>query len=109
MVWQGKPDTSATLEHSVLHARDVPDMLALTAATQPGPFGLRTIELGDYLGVRKEGKLAASGDKVTAPPAPIEKDQSPPPHRAHIEPNPHPSPMRRGKPRPAPPYHLTSR
>jgi ribosomal protein S18 acetylase RimI-like enzyme len=59
MVWQGDPAPSTTLEYVQLDERDVPDMLALTAATQPGPFGPRTIELGNYLGIRKEGKLAA--------------------------------------------------
>ncbi|WP_246792870.1 GNAT family N-acetyltransferase [Burkholderia perseverans] len=48
-----------------LGARDVPDMLALTAATRPGPFGPRTIELGTYLGVRRQGALAAlAGERL---------------------------------------------
>jgi hypothetical protein len=34
---------------------DVPQMLALTSATQPGPFGPRTIELGHYIGIRRGG------------------------------------------------------
>lgn len=38
---------------------DVPEMLALTRATQPGPFLARTIELGEYLGVRRGGVLVA--------------------------------------------------
>src|SRR4029077_9731300 len=40
-----------------LNARDVPDMLALVDVTHPGPFGPRTIELGQYIGVRREGTL----------------------------------------------------
>jgi len=65
MVWQGETDAPAALDHVRLEARDVPEMLALTAATQPGPFGLRTIELGDYLGVRRNGKLAAmAGERM---------------------------------------------
>jgi predicted GNAT family acetyltransferase len=34
-------------------------MLELVARTEPGPFLTRTIELGDYLGVRRDGALAA--------------------------------------------------
>ena len=38
---------------------DVDDMLALVAATEPGPFERRTIELGRYIGVREDGALVA--------------------------------------------------
>ena len=39
---------------------DVPDMLALTALTEPGPFAARTHEMGHYVGVRApDGRLAA--------------------------------------------------
>ena len=46
-------------ELEVLGAADVPDMLELTAATEPGPFAARTFELGTYLGLRKDGDLIA--------------------------------------------------
>jgi ribosomal protein S18 acetylase RimI-like enzyme len=42
-----------------LGAADVPEMLELVAATEPGPFLTRTIELGDYLGIRRDGALVA--------------------------------------------------
>jgi ribosomal protein S18 acetylase RimI-like enzyme len=42
-----------------LTAEDVPDMLDLTARTEPGPFRDRTIELGGYVGIRRDGVLAA--------------------------------------------------
>jgi ribosomal protein S18 acetylase RimI-like enzyme len=42
-----------------LGAADVPEMLELVAQTEPGPFLSRTIELGDYLGIRREGALVA--------------------------------------------------
>jgi len=42
-----------------LGAADVPAMLELVAQTQPGPFFPRTIELGDYLGIRRDGALVA--------------------------------------------------
>jgi ribosomal protein S18 acetylase RimI-like enzyme len=42
-----------------LGAADVPEMLELVAQTEPGPFLRRTIELGDYLGIRSDGALVA--------------------------------------------------
>jgi ribosomal protein S18 acetylase RimI-like enzyme len=46
-------------EATPLAAADVPEMLELVAATEPGPFLSKTIELGDYLGVRRDGVLVA--------------------------------------------------
>ena len=43
----------------VLGPDDVPSMLALTQKAKPGPFLIRTNELGVYLGVRSEGQLIA--------------------------------------------------
>jgi ribosomal protein S18 acetylase RimI-like enzyme len=44
---------------------DVPAMLALTAATQPGPFGARTYQLGRYLGIRDGERLVAmAGERM---------------------------------------------
>jgi ribosomal protein S18 acetylase RimI-like enzyme len=44
---------------------DVPEMLELVDATQPGPFGERTIELGDYIGIRRDGELVAmAGERL---------------------------------------------
>jgi ribosomal protein S18 acetylase RimI-like enzyme len=42
-----------------LSAADVPEMMELVAETEPGPFLERTIELGDYLGIRSDGALVA--------------------------------------------------
>jgi ribosomal protein S18 acetylase RimI-like enzyme len=44
---------------TALAAADVPEMLELVAETEPGPFLPRTIELGDYLGIRRRGALVA--------------------------------------------------
>jgi ribosomal protein S18 acetylase RimI-like enzyme len=38
---------------------DVDDMVALVAATDPGPFERRTVEFGGYVGVRQDGRLIA--------------------------------------------------
>ncbi len=50
---------SAAAPVITLSAADVAEMLALAAITQPGPFGPRTIELGDYVGIRRRGVLVA--------------------------------------------------
>lgn len=48
-----------------LGPEDVPEMLALVAATRPGPFAPRTIELGTYLGFRRRGALIAmAGERL---------------------------------------------
>ena len=47
---------------------DVPEMLALTELTKPGPFGSRTREMGDYFGIRSAGALAAmAGERLRMP------------------------------------------
>ena len=47
---------------------DVPDMLDLADRTQPGPFRARTIELGTYLGIRRDGRLVAmAGERFRVP------------------------------------------
>jgi predicted GNAT family acetyltransferase len=49
----------------VLGPGDVPEMLRLALETNPGPFGSRTHELGQYLGVRVDGALAAmAGERM---------------------------------------------
>ena len=51
-----------------LGTADVPEMLALTKMTEPGPFNSRTHELGTYLGIRGEGKLVAmAGERMKVP------------------------------------------
>ncbi|WP_037854010.1 GNAT family N-acetyltransferase [Streptomyces sp. NRRL S-340] len=47
---------------------DVPEMLALIARTEPGPFLPRTIELGTYLGIRRQGALVAMAGERLHPP-----------------------------------------
>jgi ribosomal protein S18 acetylase RimI-like enzyme len=44
---------------------DGPEMRALANLTQPGPFGPRTIELGRYIGIRRQGTLVAmAGERM---------------------------------------------
>lgn len=42
-----------------LSASDAADMLALAALTKPGPFSLRSGELGEFWGVKRDGELVA--------------------------------------------------
>jgi ribosomal protein S18 acetylase RimI-like enzyme len=47
---------------------DVPEMIALVEHAKPGPFLPRTIELGTYLGIRREGRLVAMAGERLHPP-----------------------------------------
>ncbi|HTK62470.1 MAG TPA: GNAT family N-acetyltransferase [Pseudonocardia sp.] len=51
-----------------LGVADVPEMLALVERTRPGPFLPRTVELGTYLGIRRDGELVAmAGERMHLP------------------------------------------
>jgi predicted GNAT family acetyltransferase len=53
------------VEIATLGADDVSAMMELTALTKPGPFGVRTHELGTFLGIRVDGQLAAmAGERM---------------------------------------------
>ena len=63
----GTPTESAIrgVEIMTLGVDDVPDMMALTELTKPGPFTQRTHELGTFLGIRIEGQLVAmTGERM---------------------------------------------
>ena len=58
---QGRPDDEAVL----LGAADVPEMLDLVERARPGPFLPRTYLLGRYVGIRRDGRLAAmAGERL---------------------------------------------
>ena len=59
-----KPDAEAV----PLGSADVPEILDLVARTKPGPFRARTIELGTYLGIRRDGALVAMAGERLRPP-----------------------------------------
>jgi ribosomal protein S18 acetylase RimI-like enzyme len=65
MVGADAEGSHARAEVEVLGPGDVPEVLELVGLTRPGPFGLRTIELGRYLGVRREGRLVAMAGERT--------------------------------------------
>jgi len=49
-----------------LGTTDIPEMLDLTAATEPGPFSPQTIQMGSYFGIRAtDGRLVAmAGERL---------------------------------------------
>jgi len=48
-----------------LSSGDVDDMLALVELTHPGPFRRRTVELGNFVGIRRNGRLLAmAGERM---------------------------------------------
>jgi predicted GNAT family acetyltransferase len=51
-----------------LTVADVGDMLELVGLAQPGPFLERTVELGAYLGIRRQGRLVAMAGERFHPP-----------------------------------------
>ena len=60
------PDDAA--EFHLLGDDDVPEMLELTALTNPGPFQPRTHTMGNYYGIRINGRLAAmAGERMRFP------------------------------------------
>ena len=63
----GTPAKSAIagVKAVVLDMADVPAMMELTELTRPGPFSVRTHELGCFLGVRINGQLVAmAGERM---------------------------------------------
>lgn len=56
-------DEAVALDHA-----DVPEILELITRTRPGPFSPRTIELGDYFGIRRDGALIAMAGERLHPP-----------------------------------------
>ena len=56
------------LDFVKLTPADVPEMVALATMMKPGPFSTRTHELGDFVGVKREGQLAAmAGERMHVP------------------------------------------
>lgn len=51
-----------------LSEADIPEMHALVELTRPGPFRTRTFELGEFWGIRIDGRLAAmAGERLKVP------------------------------------------
>ena len=58
---------ASDIEPLLLADKDVPEMIALTKLTQPGPFEHGTIGMGKYLGVRSESGalMAMAGQRMS--------------------------------------------
>src|SRR3982750_573002 len=73
MVWDtampSADDDEAADAVTLLGPRHVPQTVELTTLTQPGPFGPRTLELGDYFGwFDGEQLVAMAGERMHAGP-----------------------------------------
>lgn len=69
MIHDGRPPPEARgLKIVPLTEGDAPEMLALATLTRPGPFYGRTHQLGDFFGIRIDGRLAAmAGERLKVP------------------------------------------
>jgi ribosomal protein S18 acetylase RimI-like enzyme len=68
MVYENGASPSPRHSWETLTEVDVPEMVALAELTQPGPFGTRTYQMGTYLGIREQGRLAAmAGERLRVP------------------------------------------
>ena len=68
MVWDAAPPApDATLEAAPLEPHHAAQALDLATLTRPGPFGPRTIELGEYIGFFEGPRLVAmAGERMCA-------------------------------------------
>ena len=69
LVWDGRPGPAddPAPDAVALGPEHVDQALALAMLTRPGPFGPRTIELGDYFGIVDAGRLVAmAGERMAA-------------------------------------------
>lgn len=68
MVWDAPmPAQDAAPDALPLRAEHAPQAFALARLTNPGPFGVRTPELGEYFGCFESGRLVAmAGERLCA-------------------------------------------
>jgi ribosomal protein S18 acetylase RimI-like enzyme len=68
MVCPRVPDQPA-LASAILRMKpvDFPEMVALAGLTEPGPFRDQTAKLGEFVGIRVDGRLAAMAGQRLAP------------------------------------------
>jgi ribosomal protein S18 acetylase RimI-like enzyme len=78
-------ETGPDAEVVALTQADVPEMLELTRRARPGPFLRSTIAFGGYVGIRRDGVLAAMAGRRLQPPGWIEVSAvcTDPAHRGH--------------------------
>lgn len=68
MIWNGgEPSEPETMDTTEIGPENAAQALELAIMTNPGPFGLRTIELGDYYGYFEGDRLIAmAGERMMA-------------------------------------------
>ena len=65
MVCQDIPEPFTTEDIIALTVADVPDMLQLVDVARPGPILPRSIEMGRFFGIRRDGELVAmAGERM---------------------------------------------
>jgi ribosomal protein S18 acetylase RimI-like enzyme len=65
MIGTPAPVSGPSPDLVTLGADDVPAMIELIEMTRPGPFGVRTRELGTFLGIKVDGRLVAiTGERM---------------------------------------------
>ena len=69
MAWDAElPADDPTLDAVALGLEHVDQAMQLAALTRPGPFGPRTLEMGEYFGIFEDGRLVAmAGERMQAP------------------------------------------
>jgi ribosomal protein S18 acetylase RimI-like enzyme len=69
MIWDAPaPDEDAAPDAVMLKPEHASQALQLARLTNPGPFGIRTPELGDFFGYFEDGRLIAmAGERTEAP------------------------------------------
>ena len=72
MVFTGQPPESADDEIAPLTGTDAEEMLALATLTEPGPFRRDTRLMGRFVGVKRDGRLAAMAGERMHPPGHVE-------------------------------------
>jgi ribosomal protein S18 acetylase RimI-like enzyme len=70
MVWQGAmPANDEAPDATALGPEHAAQAVELATLTNPGPFGLRTIEMGEYFGYFEDSRLIAmAGERMAAGP-----------------------------------------
>ncbi len=68
MVWKAAmPSDDAAADAIALRAQHATQAVELATLTNPGPFGIRTIEMGEYFGYFEDSRLIAmAGERMAA-------------------------------------------
>ena len=72
MVLAAPPPAAADPEMVPLGPDDRAEMLDLVTRTEPGPYRPRAVEMGRYLGIRRDGRLVAMAGERLHPPGFVE-------------------------------------